>query len=52
MTGAPTESRHPTRRLPPGAGSSPCKACGLRVSRLALYRTLAGLVCRTCVARS
>jgi hypothetical protein len=50
MTTMPTESRHPTRRLPAGATSAACQACGARTSKLSLYRTPAGLACRTCVA--
>ena len=51
MYTVPTESSHPTRRLPPGAGSATCTGCKARVSKLSLYRTLTGLACRACAAK-
>jgi len=50
MIGTPTESRYPTKRLPPAAAAGTCAACRVRASRLALYRTPVGLVCRACTA--
>jgi hypothetical protein len=49
MTTYPTESSHPTRRLPTSAGSATCKGCKARVSKLALYRVAGGLACHTCM---